>query len=137
MSKITISRGAKFLKQALIVMTLTSAGLLLFHFVPVFAQAGTAAGEAPAFIQEHTGGTGNLRTLILTIVNFFLLFLGLLSVLMIIYGGVLYITASGEQGKVDKGKKIIMYAIIGIIIILLSWALVNTILGAGTGTEPA
>jgi hypothetical protein len=138
MSQITISRGAKFLKQALIVMTLATAGLLLFHFVPAFAQAGTAAGEAPAFIQEKTGGVGNLRTLVLTMVNFFLLFLGLLAVLMIIYGGILYITAAGEQSKIDKGKKIIMYAIIGIIIILLSWALVNTILGgAGTGTEPA
>ncbi len=137
MSQLTISRGKKFLKQALLVMTLATAGLLLFHFVPVFAQAGTAAGEAPAFIQEKTGGTGSLRTLVLTIVNYFLLFLGLLTVLMIIYGGVLYITAAGEQGKVDKAKKIIMYAVIGIIIILLSWALVNTILGAGTGTEPA
>jgi hypothetical protein len=136
MSQMTTSKGIKFLKQALTVTALATAGLLVFHFVPAFAQAGTPAGEAPAFILNKTGGTGSLRSLVLTIVNFFLGFLGLLAVLMIIYGGVLYMTAAGEQGKIDKGKKIIMYAVIGIIIILLSFALVNTVLGgAGTGTE--
>ncbi len=136
MSKPSLKKGAKFLKQALIVMAVAAVGLTLFHFVPVFAQAGTPSGEAPAFILEKTGGTGSLRSLALTIVNFFLGFLGLLAVLMIIYGGILYVTAAGKQETIDKGKKILMYAIIGIVIILLSFAIVNTILGgAGTGTE--
>jgi hypothetical protein len=55
---------------------------------------------------------------------------------MIIYGGVLYVSAAGDEGKIDKGKKIIMYAIVGIVIILLSFAIVNTVLGgAGAGAD--
>jgi uncharacterized membrane protein len=68
-------------------------------------------------------------------VSYFLGFLGVLAVLLIIYGGVMYMTAAGEQGKIDKGKKVIMYAVIGIIIILLSFVVVQAILNAGTGVS--
>ena len=44
----------------------------------------------------------NLREYILTIVNFALGFLGLLAVLIIIYGGILYVTAACEYEKVGK-----------------------------------
>ena len=137
MSKTSIKKGTKFLKQALIVLGLMALGLMLFQFIPVvFAQAGTAAGEAPAFVLEKTGSQGSARQLILNIVNFFLGFLGLLAVIMIIYGGMLYVSAAGKQESIDKGKKIIMYAVIGIVVILLSFAIVNTVLGgAGAGAD--
>jgi len=136
MSKTTLRKGAKILKQAAIVMGLTALGLMLFQFIPVHAQ-GLLGGEiAPARLKDATGGQGDARTLILTILNFFLGFLGLLAVMMIIYGGMLYVSAAGKQESIDKGKKIIMYAIIGIVIILLSFAIVNTVLGgAGAGTD--
>jgi len=136
MSKTTLRKGAKILKQAAIVMGLTALGLMLFQFIPVHAQ-GLLGGEiAPPRLKDATGGQGDARTLILTILNFFLGFLGLLAVIMIIYGGMLYVSAAGKQESIDKGKKIIMYAIIGIVIILLSFAIVNTVLGgAGAGTD--
>ena len=81
--------------------------------------------------------TGSLREVILTIVNYFLGFLGLLAVLMVIYGGISYVTAGGEDDGAEKGKKIIRNAVIGIIIILLSFALINTVMGALGGAEPA
>ena len=68
-------------------------------------------------------------------VNYFLTFLGIVAVIMIIYGGITYVTAAGQDEGIGNAKKIIMYALVGIIIILLSFAIVNTILGAGTGTE--
>ncbi|MBP7058105.1 hypothetical protein KBB06_02055 [Candidatus Gracilibacteria bacterium] len=89
--------------------------------------------EAPGRVAAATGGTGDFKSLLLTIINYFLGFLGVLAVLMVIYGGVLYITASGDPQKAGKGQKIIMYAVIGIIIILLSFALINTVLGAALG----
>jgi hypothetical protein len=52
---------------------------------------------------------------------------------MIIYGGFLYVSAAGNSEKIENAKKIIMYAVIGIIVILLSFAIVNTILTAGSG----
>ena len=127
----------KIIKQALLVFTLMAVGLVVFQFVPAFAQGGLISPtDQPGRIAEATGGQASLRQLVLTFLNFFLGFLGLIAVIMVIYGGVLYVTAAGEQDKVDKGKKIIMYSVVGIVIILLAFALVNTILGGlGAGGD--
>lgn len=127
----------KFLKQAAIVSGLIMVALFASSAV-AFAQSGFLGGGAqsstPSTILEATGGQGSIRALILQIINFFLQFLGLVAVIMIIYAGVLYITSAGGDST-EKAKKIILYAVIGILIILLSWAIVNTILGATTGQE--
>ena len=111
----------------------TSIALMMASFAPVHAQGFISPTDNPGAISSATGGQGSFRSLALTIVNFFLTFLGLIAVVMIIYGGFLYVTAAGNQEKIESAKKIIMYAIIGIVVILLSFAIVNTILGAGTG----
>lgn len=52
-----------------------------------------------------------------------LAFVGVLAVLYLIYGGVLYLTAGGEAEKASKGRTAITNAIIGIIIIILSFVI--------------
>jgi len=122
----------QIIKQALIVLGLMTAAIMI---VPSALASGfISPSDNPSLISGATGGTGDFRSLAMTIVNYFLGFLGFLSVLMVIYGGVLYITAAGEEDKAKKGKTIIMYAAIGIIIVLLSFAIINTILGAATST---
>ncbi len=109
---------------------MTSAVLALSTVSTVSAQNFISQGDNP--VASATGGQSSLRLLVLQIVNFFLGFLGLIAVVMIIYGGFLYISAAGKEDKVEQGKKIIMYSVIGILIILASFAIVYTILGAGT-----
>jgi len=89
-----------------------------------------AKGYDSALVQED----GDLRAFIVKIVNFALSFLGLIAVIIVIYGGVMYVTAGGESEKAEKGKKNVMYAVIGLIIVMGSFALVNTVIGAGGGT---
>jgi Type IV secretion system pilin len=131
MTKATLKKG---LKQAFIMLGLTS--LLLVVFTALGGTAGAQLinpGDAP---KDLAGGGGDIRALALNIVSFFLGFLGLVAVIMIIYGGITYVTAAGNQEKVDSAKKIIMYAIVGIIIVLISFALVNTVIGGATaGTD--
>jgi len=103
---------------------------------PAFAQLITPQDQ-PANIGLSTSFGGSLRQGILTFVNYILLFLGLLATIMVIYGGFLYVTAGGDDAGAEKGKKILMYAAIGIIVILISYALINTLIGSGLGTEPA
>ena len=79
--------------------------------------------------------TSSAREFIVNVTNFILSFLGLAAIVVVIYGGVLYITAGGESEKADKGKKSIMYAIMGIVIVLISYALVNTLIKGATGGE--
>lgn len=121
-------------KARLGLVTIVGSGL--YGFNTVMAQSGfLSETDNPGKVAAATGGETSVRALILTIVNFFLGFLGLIAVLMIIYGGVLIVTSAGDPEKAKKGKQILMYAAIGIVIILLSFAFVATILGAGSGQE--
>jgi PKD repeat protein len=73
------------------------------------------------------------KTFAKNIANFALGFLGLIAVLIIIYSGFLYVTSRGEEGPMESGKNGIKYALIGIVIIFSSYAVVNTILQAPNG----
>jgi hypothetical protein len=124
------------LKQGALVLGLMGLALIAFQYFGIdIADAQLISSEdSPSNITDATGGEGSFRTLARTIVNFFLYFLGFVATLMIIYGGVLYVTSAGNDENVQKAKKILLYAIVGIIVILLSFAIVNTVIGgAGTG----
>ena len=83
-------------------------------------------------IGQHT----SLRGYILNVLNFFLSFLGIVCVTATIYAGFLLVTAQGDDGKMETAKKLITYVVIGIIVILMSFALVNTVIqNAGTGGD--
>jgi len=75
----------------------------------------------------------DLKDFIIKIINYALGFLGFAAVIIVIYGGVLYVTSAGDTGKTETAKKAITYAAIGILIILGSYAFVNAIIGAGGG----
>ena len=98
----------------------TSIALMMATMVPaVNAQGFISTTDNPSAISTATGGQGSFRQLALTIVNFFLTFLGLIAVVMIIYGGFLYVSAAGNQEKIESAKKIIMYAVNGIVVLML------------------
>ena len=129
----TISKTT--LRQGLLVFALMVGAITLLSAIPTASAAFISPEDNLPAVAEATGGEGSIRRLALRIVNFFLGFLGILAVIMVIYGGVTYVTAAGNDESIGNAKNIIMYALIGIIVILLSFAIVNTILGAGTGVE--
>ncbi len=79
----------------------------------------------------------DIRAFIIQLINWSLTFLGLFAVAVIIYAGYLYVFSGGEDGNVEKSKKMIIYAIIGIIVILASYAIVNTVIRQIMGFEEA
>ena len=64
-----------------------------------------------------------------TVVNVLLFLVGAISVIMLIVGGIRYILSAGDQNAVTSAKNTILYAIIGIIVAVLAWAIVNFLLG--------
>ena len=70
------------------------------------------------------------------ITNTVLLIVGLISVIMLVYGGLRYILSGGDSKKVTDAKNTILYAIIGLIISMLAYAIVhfvlNSVIGVGT-----
>ena len=61
------------------------------------------------------------------ILDFVLEIIIIIAVLMFVYGGITFIIATGDPGKFSKGKDIIQAAVIGVVIILAAWIVVNTI----------
>ncbi|MCK5491373.1 MAG: hypothetical protein KAI67_06050 [Candidatus Pacebacteria bacterium] len=110
----------------------------LFNGLTIYGVTALSFLSAKAAIIDPGGGdkpsdtmSGNFRENIVHIINYILGFLGLLAVAFVIYAGFLLVTAGGEEDNLNKGKKIITYAAIGIVIILLSYGIVNVIVGAG------
>lgn len=69
--------------------------------------------------------TGNITNILNAIIGV----LGIVAVVVIIIGGVGYMTSSGDAGKVKKAKDTILYGIIGLIVVALSFAIVNFVIG--------
>ncbi len=91
---------------------------------------------AAANFGAEIGENESLRQFILRVVNFSLSFLGLIAVAFVIFAGFLYVTAGGEEAQHEKAKKIVLYASMGIIVILASFAIVNTLIkNVPTGSD--
>jgi len=123
----------KTLKQTLMVLALMVGALSLVTFMPMASAALITGSDNPGEVAAATGGETDLRALVLKMVNYALTFLGIISVIMVIYGGVTYVISAGNDDAVGNAKKIIQFALIGIVIILLSFVIVNAVLGVGTG----
>lgn len=67
--------------------------------------------------------------LVTSIINWVLGFLSVIVVVMLIYGGFLYLTAAGDGDQQSKATKLIIQAIIGIVVILSAFAIVNILIG--------
>jgi hypothetical protein len=65
-----------------------------------------------------------------TVVNVLLFVIGALSVIMLIIGGLRYVVSGGNSSNVTAAKNTILYAIVGLIIAFLAFAIVNWVLGA-------
>ena len=72
-----------------------------------------------------SGQNGDLGGLIKTVVNTLLYVLGAAAVLMIVIGGVRYVTSQGDAAHIKSAKDTILYSVIGLIVAILAYALVN------------
>ncbi|MFH1170964.1 MAG: pilin [bacterium] len=111
-------------------MGLAVAAILL---LPVAAHA--ISFENPS--QSIGLGTSDLKSTVINIINWILGLLGIIAVIMILYAGFQWMTAGGNEDKVGSAKKIISAAIVGLIIILLSWAIVNFVLKTASNVSGA
>ncbi len=71
--------------------------------------------------------SGSLSELIIKVINYLLIFAGMIAVLAIVIGGFWYITAAGNEEQSEKGKKALINAIIGIVIVSLAFVIVRVI----------
>lgn len=98
--------------------------LLLSFLVVSIAQAGATELANPL------GDIDSPQKLIGKIINAVMGLIGSVTLLMFIYGGFTWMTSAGSSEKVKKGKDILVWAAIGLVVIFSSYALVNLIINS-------
>jgi len=88
-----------------------------------------AAGVDPCDLDPNGCPDVPLERIIMNIITWVLGILSLVAVIVIIYGGVRYMTSTGDSGKVKDAKNTILYGIIGLVIALLAFAIVSFVIG--------
>lgn len=108
---------------------LTVIGLSVTPLVPVYAACDTAA-ECAGDGAETAGGKNETSPseIIKTIVNTLLFILGAVAVIMIILGGIRYAISQGDSNAITAAKNTILYAVIGLVVALLAYAIVNFVI---------
>jgi uncharacterized membrane protein len=132
------------IKRAL--LTLTAGGLL---FAPVLAPvsvhaaadinkglcngANLTASDADCdTTDEGEAANTKITNIITTVINLFSLVVGVVAVIMIIIGGLKYITSGGDSGNITGAKNTILYAVIGLVVVALAQFIVKFVLGRAT-----
>lgn len=90
------------------------------------AKEGAEAAKTAEMPSELIGPNGTFTQM----TNTMLFAIGIVCVVMIIWGGLRYVVSGGDSKKVTDAKNTILYAIIGLIISLLSYAIVNFVITA-------
>jgi hypothetical protein len=134
----------KKIKNALIVAA-SVATLAVPVLVPaaVFAQSDNISGglncgsnldlssvgdNSAACATPSTDAGSRLNHILTLVVNIFSLIVGVVAVVMIIVGGLRYITSGGESSNVSTAKNTIIYAIVGLVVVALAQFIVHFVL---------
>ena len=105
------------------------------------AMIGLAIGiAAPSFLKEignvlgwgavNSGAVAGAKTLseiARNVLDFLLSIVGILAIIMLVVGGIMYLTAAGNEDQIDTGKKIVKWSIVGIAVALASLVIVSQI----------
>jgi hypothetical protein len=73
-------------------------------------------------------GGSDLQGLFTTVTNILLFLVGAIAVIMLVIGGLKYVTSNGDQNAITSAKQTILYAIIGIVVAFLAYAAVNFVI---------
>lgn len=79
--------------------------------------------------QDDVDPASRVNSLLEDVINIFSLIVGVVAVIMIIIGGLRYITSGGDAGNITGAKNTILYAIIGLVIVALAQVIVRFVLG--------
>ena len=127
------------------VLTALAAPLLIVGAILVLSDTSVAVGFDRGISDGATsargvdmpadlfGQSGTFKT----ISNVMLFLIGAISVIMLIIGGLRYVVSGGDSTAVQNAKNTILYAIVGIIVALLAYAVVNFVITSFSGAPGA
>ena len=117
------NRNKKIIYFGLVFLFLIS--IFLVTTVPAFAQIPLPSGSPT---------NKDIFEIANTAINYVMGLFGFIAVIVMLYGGFVWMTAAGNSDQVDKAKDIIRNGLIGLVIILAAWAIVRFVFNMVTGT---
>ena len=113
-----------------------TAGMLMVGLLGVFAPAVSAAnginicsgengGDKSVYCQNRGSGETQVNGIIKTIVEVLLTAVGVISIIMIVIGGIMFALSSGDAQKAAKARNTVLYAVVGLAVSLFASAIVN------------
>ena len=115
------------MKNILRLVFVAAFGFILLNPLPAQAQTidiyKACEGNITDEVCKNKGA--KVEPIFKNVVNFLLMILGIISVIMIVIGGFLYATSSGDSNKTTTAKNTILYAVIGVAVALLAYTIVN------------
>ncbi|MDQ5982868.1 MAG: hypothetical protein QG549_866 [Patescibacteria group bacterium] len=125
-----------FLLLAGLVGLVTTSLLPHGNAIAVFTQSMADGAQSAKGIDQASdlfGPSGTFNT----ITNVLLFAVGAISVIMLIIGGIRYVVSGGDSTAVQSAKNTILYAVVGIVICLLAYAVIGFVIGSFTNSGGA
>ena len=122
-----------FLKVLMFLACFSS--FLLFPINSLYSQDDPYGVNDEAMDEMQLDSDLQPRESLVGIINIALSFLGLIAVIIVIYGGFVWMTSGGNEEKINNAKKILKNGLIGLVIVLLSWGIVTWLLGVFSDSE--
>ena len=118
--------------------------ILVYSFIIAQNSLAWSFSDISGFTQKTAGEAGLSQTdytvIVAEIITTILGIVGAIFVILFIYGGFIWLTSAGNEEKIGKAKKILSYAVIGVIIVATAYAITTFIAGAipaGPGAKPS
>lgn len=111
----------------------------LMFSLPMFVHAAGVNLGLTSDVERELGlGTADIRVTVASIINVFMGLLGIVAVVIVLYGGFTWMTAGGNEDKVTEARQRIVAGIIGLAIILSAYAIARFVISSlitATGAE--
>lgn len=132
-----ITKGNFLIRVCLLIILMTSLfGILMSTSVLADSFAESQVGFKKGEIGASFGSgdvsidkTKDVRLVIASAIKVFLGFMGIIFLVLIVYGGILWMTATGKDDQVNKAKSLLVSGIIGLIIVVSSFAVTKLLTG--------
>lgn len=118
--------------------------IILTTFIALFGLVATpfvaSTSAIDVFKDACSGGSGStavcgastkdeLPNIIKNVINLLFFVIGMIAVIMIVIGGIRYATSGGDSSQVQAAKNTVLYAVVGLVVAIMAFAIVNFVLG--------
>ncbi len=113
---------------------------ILFAFMtPASAFAATPFGACKNVVSGNTavcsGDAKDAKEIAKNIISVLLWIVGMASIIVIVYSGITFVTSAGNPSQITRAKTMLLYAVVGLVVSILAYAIVNFIVGSAGGSK--